>query len=118
VLDLLGLPPHPGFQGNSLFEHDPDPNRSIYMVVQTPLACQSAIVRGRYTLLFTDWDRQLYLWDHQEDPGEFVNVVDRHPDVVADLAVRLRRLRDEQLAYYEDPVRQAREYPPVIVESP
>ena len=35
LLQLLGLPAHPGFQGISLFEPRPDPDRNVYTIVQT-----------------------------------------------------------------------------------
>ena len=46
VLGLLGLPIHPSFQGIDLFHTSPNPNRSAYMVAQTPDAYQYGIVRA------------------------------------------------------------------------
>jgi arylsulfatase A-like enzyme len=114
VLQLLGLPPHPGFQGISLFEAHPDPDRSLYTIVQTPAAFQSAIVRAGFKLLFSEWDGRYYLWDQVNDPAERQNLASSRPDLVEDLNRRLELWRQEQLAYYADVPRQSREYPPVI----
>src|SRR5690606_37043204 len=42
VLDALGLPPHPSFQGRSLLA--PPTPREVYLVVQSPFAEQYSIV--------------------------------------------------------------------------
>jgi arylsulfatase A-like enzyme len=112
ILHLLGLPPHPSFQGISLFEPRPDPDRSIFMVVQTPLAYGSGIVRSGVKLMFDEREGKYYLYDLRADPGEKTNIASSRPDLVKDLAGRLRAWREEQLSYYADVARQAREYPP------
>jgi arylsulfatase A-like enzyme len=114
VFHLLGLPPHPSFQGISLFDPEPNPDRSLFMIVQTPSAFQSAIVRSGFKLLHSEWDGRYFLWDQVNDPGETKNLVSSRPDLVEDLAARLRFWRAEQLSYYADVPRQSREYPPVI----
>ena len=114
VLQLLGLPPHPGFQGISLFEAQPDPDRNLYTIVQTPATFQSAIVRSGFKLLFSEWDGRYYLWDQVNDPAEKRNLASSRPDLVQDLDRRLKLWRQEQLAYYADLPRQSREYPPVV----
>ena len=110
VFDLMGLPAHPGFQGISLFEPNPDPNRSIYMIVQTPAAFQSAIVRSGFKLLYSEWDGRNYLYDLVNDPTETPtkNLARSRPDLLADLTDRLRLWRREQLSYYADVPRQSR----------
>jgi arylsulfatase A-like enzyme len=114
VLELLGLPPHPSFQGISLFEPAPNPDRSLFMIVQTPAAFQSAIVRSGFKLLHSEDDGRYFLWDQVNDPGENRNLVASRPELVEDLAARLRFWRSEQLSYYADVPRQSREYPPVV----
>jgi arylsulfatase A-like enzyme len=114
ILDLLGLPPHPSFQGISLVEPQPDPDRSLYMIVQTPAAFQSAIVRSGFKLLFSEWEGRSFLYDQVNDPGETRNLVSMRPDLVEDLGTRLRFWRGEQLGYYADVARHSREYPPVV----
>jgi hypothetical protein len=114
IFHLLGLPPHPSFQGISLFEPSSDPNRSLYIVVQTPAAFQSAIVRSGFKLLHNELDGRYYLWDQVNDPGEKKPLTASRPDLVQDLAERLRFWRAEQLSYYADVSRHSREYPPVV----
>jgi arylsulfatase A-like enzyme len=114
ILQLLGLPAHPGFQGISLFEPRPDPDRSLYTIVQTPAAFQSAIVRSGFKLLYSEWDGRYFLWDQVNDPAEKRPLAASRPDLVQDLDRRLKLWRQEQLAYYADVPRQSREYPPVI----
>jgi membrane-anchored protein YejM (alkaline phosphatase superfamily) len=114
ILQLLDVPSHPSFQGISLFEPRPNPDRSVYMMVQTPLAHQYAIVRSGFKLIFSEWKRRYLLYDLVHDPGEQRNVVASRPDLVDELAGRLQRWRSEQLSYYQDVPRQQREYPPVL----
>jgi arylsulfatase A-like enzyme len=114
VLDLLGLPGHPGFQGISLFEWRIDRDRSVYMIVQTPIAYQYAIVRGGFKLLLTERDGSRLLFDLTRDPGEKRNIATSRPDLVDSLTNRLQVWRTEQLNYYQDVARQAREYAPVL----
>jgi arylsulfatase A-like enzyme len=114
LLQLLGLPPHPSFQGISLFDTEPDANRSLYMIVQTPAAFQSAVVRSGFKLLHNELDGRYYLWDQVNDPGERKPITASRPDLVEDLSARLRFWRSEQLSYYADVPRQSREYPPVV----
>lgn len=116
IFELLGLPPHPSFQGISLFEPRPNPDRSLYMIVQTPAATQSAIVRSGFKLLFNELDGRYFLYDLVNDPAESPrkNLASSRPDLVEELNGRLRFWRGEQLSYYADVPRQSREYPPVV----
>jgi arylsulfatase A-like enzyme len=114
LLQLLGLPFHPGFQGTSLFEPQPNPDRNIYTIVQTPSAFQSAIVRSRMKLLYNEFDGKYFLYDQVNDPAEKHNLAASRSELVQDLDRRLKLWRQEQLAYYADVPRQRREYAPVI----
>ena len=116
VFELLGLPSHPSFQGISLFDPQPNPDRSIYMIVQTPAAFQSAIVRSGFKLLFNELDGRFFLYDLVNDPAESPrkNLASSRPDLVESLNSRLRFWRGEQLSYYADVPRHSREYPPVV----
>jgi hypothetical protein len=84
------------------------------MVVQTPLAFQSGIVRSGYKLLFRLVDRKYELYDLRQDPGELKNLVSSELDLARDLTRRLRIWVEEQTRYYDDLPRQAREYPPLF----
>ena len=111
LVDVLGLPPHPSFQGISLFAPESDPERPMFTIVQTPVADQSAIIRGRYKLILSETDQRSYLYDLRKE-GEYRNIRNENPALVAELLAVLRTWRDSQLAYYADPQRHRREYPP------
>jgi len=114
VFDLLGLLPHPSFQGMSLIRGPQDPNRSLYMVVQTPLAHQYALVRGPYKLIFDVRGGRYLLFDLSSDPEERSDLAPSRPDLLEALANRLLAWRDAQVDYYARPARYTREYPPVL----
>ena len=114
VIGLLGLPPHPSFQGIDLFHTTPDPRRSVYMVAQTPDAYQYGIVRSGYKLIYDERERENLLFDLNEDPGESKNIAEVQPALVIELANRLNAWRKLQIGYYSDARLQARVYPPIL----
>ena len=111
---MLGLPPHPSFQGISLFDPQPNPDRPVYMVVQTPLSYQTAIVRSGFKLIFDERQGYYLLYDLRRDPGETTNIASIRPDLVRTLGGRLRKWQEEQIGYYSDVYRHIKEYPPVL----
>ncbi|MDP7291784.1 MAG: sulfatase-like hydrolase/transferase, partial [Verrucomicrobiota bacterium] len=114
ILHLLCLPPHPAFQGMNLFEKNPPKDRSVYLVVQAPLARQYAIVRSGYKLVYDAQGDRRFLFDLKRDPGERNDVADSHPELARRLAVRLDTWRKLQIEYYRDLNRHGRFYPPVL----
>lgn len=116
ILALLGLQPHPSFQGRNLLDPELPEDRSVFLVAQAPLAHQYAIVRQGYKLIY-DVRRDVYaLYDLQRDPGETLPLGDRLPAVAHELAVWLDTWRKVQIDYYENPRLQEHWYPPVLVE--
>ena len=116
VLDLLGLPPHPSFQGISLLAPDPDPDRALYMVVQSSMADQIAIVRGDHKLIHDYRRSGAALMNLRVDPGETVNLVDAEPALTRRLWRRLGTWEHLQLDYYADGEQHVRTYPPVLAD--
>jgi arylsulfatase A-like enzyme len=116
VLDLLGVPIHPAFQGESLVVPEHDPQRAIYMVAQTPIAHQYAIVRGPHKLIYDEFNGAHQLFNVVNDPGEHADVAAREPELVRSLAERLFTWREAQIGYYADRERYTREYPPVLAD--
>lgn len=114
ILSALGLPPHPGFQGVSLLEPDPDPARSRFIMAQSPLAHQYAVVRGDLKLSYDVRRDQTLLVDWVEDPAERKNLASSMPERAAALRGRLDAWRAHQLEYYRDAREQAVRYPPVL----
>jgi arylsulfatase A-like enzyme len=116
VLDLLGLPTHPSFQGMSLFAPEQVSARTLYMVTQTPLALQFGIIRSGFKLIHDERQRQYFLYNLRSDPGETTDVAQAYSAVTRDLADRLQTWRTLQIDYYSDPILQGREYPPIIAD--
>ncbi len=117
VLDLLGLPPHPAFQGISLLG-PPDPDRSLHLVCQTPMTTQYAIVRRGWKLILDVRHQRTELYNLESDPGETQDLSDQRPAVHRELQDRLLAWTLLQIRYHDDPEWYAREYPPVILDSP
>ncbi len=116
ILDLLKLPPHPGYQGLSLVADPAPTTRSRFMVAQSPLATQYGIERGGWKLI-EDAEARLYrLFDLRRDPGEKDDRTLAEPGVFQDLRWRLSAWKDAQLDYYRSPDRMKNESPPVISE--
>jgi arylsulfatase A-like enzyme len=79
ILGLLGLPVHPSFQGIDLFNSVADPKHSAYMMVQTPLAYQYAIVRSGLKLIYDEREQRYSLFDLTTDPGETIDIAGSRP---------------------------------------
>jgi arylsulfatase A-like enzyme len=115
ILGLLGLPPHPSFQGLNLL--DPAPaERSVYLVVQSPLAHQYAIVRSDFKYLYDADRKSEALFDLKNDPGETRNEIASHPDLAKSLSGRLNTWRKEQIDYYQNIGRHKKFYPPKLAD--
>jgi ferric-dicitrate binding protein FerR (iron transport regulator) len=57
------------------------------------------------------------LYDLANDPGEKTDATERHPERARELRALITAWRRAQLEYYENPLRQAREYPPLLREE-
>jgi len=111
VLSMLRLPPHPGFQGDweAVSASQPPPR---FMVVQTTLANQVGVVWGGWKLLY-DLDFGTFsLYHLDQDPTEQTDVSRDSPERLSELSALLADWVSAQLDYYEDPLRQAREFAP------
>ncbi len=117
VLSLLGLPPHPAYQGIDLLTPSRNPDRSIFLVVQTTLAHQYAVVRQDWKLIADLNSRETRLYDLNRDPGEEHNLEGEFPAIQKDLARRLGAWHRSQIDYYSNPSAFQREYPPVLLEN-
>jgi arylsulfatase A-like enzyme len=114
VLFLLGLPPHPAFQGVNMFDAEACQQRSLFALAQSPLADESAVDREGYKLL-SDWRTGTYaLFDLRRDPGETVNLLKQEPALFEALRQRLDQWHFEQLFYYATSRLHQRFYPPVF----
>ena len=118
LLHLLGLPPHPSFQGIDLFADQPPATRSLYLICQTPLAHQYGIVRGDYKLLYDYRTQGIKLFDLKHDPDERQNLAELQHELSSDMLSRVLAWRSYQLGYYESLTLQKESYPPQLVEAP
>jgi arylsulfatase len=113
ILDILGLPVHPSFQGKSLLAANPDESKSVYLIAQTTLAYESAIIRSGWKLVHEMLSRRYRLHDLKNDPIEKFNLVEKEPKVFSDLANRLHSWEKMQIDYYSTTRLHTREYPPI-----
>ena len=117
ILALLGLPPHPAFQGISVFSPTHPSNGPVFLVSQTPLTREYAIVRNNWKLICDVRRGRRYLYELKADPGEHRDVLGENPAVEDVLMKQLLEWIGLQLAYYDDPSLQRRYYPPVIPQE-
>lgn len=116
VFRLLGLPVHPSFQGVDLFAPDAREDRLRYVISDTPWKTQLGVIRSGFKLICDGDTGGSVLYDLKRDPGEKADATAAHPALAAELMSRLIAWRRAQLSYYENPLRQACEYPPVLRE--
>ncbi len=114
VLGRLGLPPHPAFQGRDLLSGPPDPNRSAYIISQTPISHQTALVHGGWKLIYDYFYESYLLFDLVHDPGEQHDRANEEPGRLRVLAAELHAWENAQLDYYASPARWHSTYPPVL----
>lgn len=113
VLGLLGLPPHPAFQGIDLFAAQ---RTYAYVLVQTPLANQYGITNGRWKLVVDGHRGTAVLRDLVRDPREQLDFVAQDTAVARALRRRVDTWREAQLKYYRTPALRATTYAPVLPE--
>ena len=116
IFHLLGLPPHPSFQGIDLFAETPPGERSLYLLAQCPLAHQYAVVRSGLKLIYDYRRNRYWLFDLRADPGETREVSREYPKKARELMVWLDTWRKVQLDYYRLPRFYRHSYPPVLAE--
>jgi len=112
ALGLMGIAPHPAWQGvNVLADGYDDRVRPVFSVLQLT-RCQDAMIWG-WTKYIADQDtREEWLFDLSADPDEKHNLAD--PSRPSELLQKVRRMLAEwhgyQVAYYADPARQQTHY--------
>ena len=117
VFHLLGLPVHSSFQGEDPFAAAFREDRVRYSLSDTPWKTQFAVLRSGFKVIRDGDGGSGVLYDLRTDPGERTDATEAHPAVAADLNRRLVDWRRAQLEYYENPLRQQSEYPPVLKED-
>ncbi len=113
VLEILGLPAHPIFQGRSMLHRQPDEVEPVFLVAQTPLARQYGLVLGAWKLV----------WDQLTDRRSFylVQADGEDPTLTQSQRERMVHLLEvwmaAQLGYYGDRSMQRRYYAPVVITA-
>lgn len=115
IAGLVGFPPHPAWQGIDLFQPAPL-TRDIFLVAQTPIAHQYAIVRKGFKLIYDPKLDRSILYDLKTDAAEKHDVTKARPEIRQELWERLHTWRHLQVDYYSNPIAQKTWYPPVLGE--
>lgn len=114
VLYLLGMPPHPGFQGHNVAGEEIESPAVAFMMAQTPLANQAAVVCQDFKLIYDCRSRRFHLYDLERDPLEQTDLAEELPAVTGKLARLLKTWSLAQLEYYSTPRLYHNFYPPVL----
>lgn len=120
VAELLGVPPHPSFQGQSLLRKSvpAKPPRAIFMTIQG-WSHADGIVCWPWKLIADRTNGRLLLFDLAHDPQEVTNLVDEYPHVAARLGRVLDGQLRAQLAYYgAEPEARRSCYAPRLASCP
>jgi arylsulfatase A-like enzyme len=115
VLGLIGLPPHPNFQGIDILAPDRPPvaERLTFCHVLSSLAEADAIISGGQWKLTVDrHSGQSTLFDVVNDPLQTRDLLAEQPAAASRLRACLERWRQQQLAYYHFPAYYLNYFPP------
>lgn len=115
ILDVLGMPPHPGFQGVSLLS---ERRVFAYATVQTPMANQYSVSDGRFKLVLDGRSGSSALRDLALDPAESLNWATRMPGIAVQLRERVETWHALQIEYYSNPLLQVNRFAPVLQDLP
>lgn len=114
VAALMGLPPQPAWQGISLTATEVDSQRPRFLLVQSPLAHEIGVVKGRWKFVEDVTNHTSRLTDLVADPGERQDVAAQWPDTASALRALVDTWRAVQLDYYRSTLKPAIEYPPRV----
>ena len=120
VAELLGVPPHPSFQGRSFLPRalDTDPPRAIFLTIQG-IRVADGLVCWPWKLIVERGTGQSHLFDLAHDPDERTDLLDEHPGVAVRLAEVLGAQLRAQLDYHgPDDVWRASRFAPRLASCP
>jgi len=115
IVEWLGLPSHPCFQGIDVLASDRPcaESRAAYIHCNTALSEADAIVTDSGWKLIAD--RRTFarmLFNLNRDPTEQEDLASKHPEIVEELSKLLEGWRQRQLIYYQTPGIHGLFYPP------
>ncbi len=84
ILDILGIEPESNFMGISLFS-----NKNDFILGQHRTKWNMLRTQEFKLMRFSDNDRNTYLFDLKEDPGETVNVFKKKPEIAEQLKTHM-----------------------------
>jgi phosphoglycerol transferase MdoB-like AlkP superfamily enzyme len=96
VLDLLGLPVPPDFQGTSLLADDVQRASLFFTDYSLPLA---GIRDDKWKLIAELNSSRMKLFDIEADPGETRNLAEQHPELIATWKRRLHNWASAQKSF-------------------
>ncbi len=115
ICQILGIPPHPAWQGEGLLSAEPTAGKEVFMIVQTPFSHQYAMVHGTHKLIYDRRQDRTFLYDLQGDPGEMHDIAAASPTLLKKLSERLGSWRALQNGYYRNKELMQKTYPPVLL---
>ncbi|MGD8484071.1 MAG: sulfatase [Thioalkalispiraceae bacterium] len=116
LVDMLGLPPHPSFQGTSTLtagnpQHE---NRPVFLVCQSPAGYQYAVVQDNWKLIFDGTQARKILYRLDGDNPEKYDFSSEKPELNNKLTNLLFTWMNTQIDYYQQKNWHRKQYPPVI----
>ena len=115
ILDLAGLPPLPGAQGQSLVPLIEGKVKSLnpYVYAEEDITVPLRSIRNEsYKLIYNMWDGQKQLFDLGSDPGELNDIAEQNPQVVDKLFSRLEAWMKENHLPKEELLEHWKTYTP------
>lgn len=116
MLGLLGLPPHPNFQGIDVLatNRPPREQRLLFFHVENPVARADAVLwGGRWKFSHDRLHGTESLFDVKTDPTEDNDLRAGKPELARSLREVLQTWRQRQLAYYRFPMYYEHYFPPL-----
>jgi arylsulfatase A-like enzyme len=119
VLQLVGLPPHPSYQGVSMLGGVNRSRRAVFLNIQG-LRLAEAVVCWPWKLIVDRSEHAVRLYHLGEDPDEWTDLVDQEPGVAAVLVELLRKQMKSQVDYHRKKNLELREshYAPPLLRCP
>ncbi len=117
VSALLGVPPHPSYQGRSLIGPEAKDRPAVFMTIQG-IRSMDGVVCYPWKLVYDGTGGQAYLYHLGRDPGEKVNLVVKEARVAAAMASLLQMQIDAQVEYHADGGRMNVEFQPRLGTCP
>lgn len=110
ILEALGLEPYLGYQGKS-FCNESDITRSLFATSQA-ITEEDAIYEGEYKFVRNYRGLGDRLYNLNQDPKEYQNLIKSESDLAANLSNKLQNFRDQQLSYYQLAPEERRKFVP------